>query len=74
MKIFHQLYDASLTNEVKQIKAQTTTNNIASQKILEKHGFKKINTRSEPFIMNGEEVSFVYYALDIEAAMNYDLK
>ncbi|MGN8646762.1 GNAT family N-acetyltransferase [Gracilibacillus sp. HCP3S3_G5_1] len=46
---------------VKQILAKTTTNNIASQKILEKNGFKYLSTSDEEFIMNGNSLKFVYY-------------
>lgn len=49
---------------LKQIKAQTTTNNIASQKVLEKNGFKKIGTSDETFEMNNQQLSFVYYSWD----------
>lgn len=52
---------------VKQIHAQTTTNNIASQKVLEKNGFERINTSTEEFDMNGQKVSFVYYTLNISS-------
>lgn len=50
---------------IKQIKATTTTNNIASQRILEKNGFEIIATSSEEFEMNGQKLGFVYYALTI---------
>lgn len=46
---------------IKQILAKTTTNNIASQKILEKNGFKHIATSDETFEMNGNLLKFVYY-------------
>jgi len=46
---------------IKQIEAKTTTNNIASQKILEKNGFKYIGTSDEEFEMNGQDLKFVYY-------------
>lgn len=59
----------TVTNEkVKQIKAKTTTNNIASQRILEKNGFRRIDTNSEEFEMNGQRISFVYYNLDISSS------
>lgn len=47
--------------DIKQILAKTTTNNIASQKVLEKNGFKLIETRDEEFEKNGQRVKFVYY-------------
>lgn len=64
-KALKLLLETVTNEEVKQIKAQTTTNNIASQKILEKNGFVRINTSSEEFNMNCQKVSFIYYALDI---------
>ncbi|KIL74475.1 GNAT family N-acetyltransferase [Pseudobacillus badius] len=48
---------------IKQIQAKTTANNIASQKVLEKNGFKRIATGSETFEMNGQQLHFIYYAL-----------
>lgn len=50
---------------IKQIKAKTTTNNIASQRVLEKNGFERIETSSEEFEMNGQMLKFVYYILKI---------
>jgi len=44
-----------------QIKAKTTTNNIASQKVLEKNGFKYIETSDEEFEMNGQKLKFMHY-------------
>jgi ribosomal-protein-alanine N-acetyltransferase len=46
---------------LKQISAKTTTNNIASQKVLEKNGFKYIAKGNEEFLMNGQLLSFVNY-------------
>lgn len=46
---------------VKQVKAKTTTNNIASQKVLEKNGFERTETDDEEFEMNGQKLRFVYY-------------
>jgi len=51
--------------DIKQIKAKTTTNNIASQRVLEKNGFERIETSSEEFEMNGQMLKFVYYILKI---------
>lgn len=57
--------------EIKQIAAKTTTNNIASQKVLEKNGFKYISTSDEEFEMNGQNLKFVYYSwIDSEAIFN----
>ncbi|GGM19098.1 N-acetyltransferase [Paraliobacillus quinghaiensis] len=46
---------------INRILAKTTTNNIASQKILEKNGFKYIEKSNDEFKMNGNLISFVYY-------------
>ncbi len=46
---------------IKHILAKTTTNNIASQKILEKNGFKHISTSDEEFKMHGQSLKFVNY-------------
>lgn len=43
------------------IKAQTTTTNIASQKVLEKNGFIHERTSDEEFEMNGQKFNFTYY-------------
>ncbi|MGN7408401.1 GNAT family N-acetyltransferase [Sporosarcina sp. SAFN-010] len=47
--------------DVKQVKAMTTTNNIASQKVLEKNGFKQTACDVEEFDMNGQKIKFIYY-------------
>lgn len=41
--------------------AKTTNHNIASQKVLEKSGFMKVEDRGEAFIMNGESLRFIHY-------------
>lgn len=46
---------------IKQVVAKTTTNNIASQRVLEKSGFVYVTTGDEAFEMNGVSVKFVYY-------------
>ncbi|MCG7342569.1 GNAT family N-acetyltransferase [Sporosarcina sp. ACRSL] len=46
---------------INQVKAKTTTNNIASQKVLEKNGFKHTETSDEEFEMNGKKCRFVNY-------------
>ena len=57
-----QLLLANVGNQdIRQIAAKTTTNNIASQKILEKNGFTYTGTSSVEFIMHGQNVKFVYY-------------
>src|SRR5690625_4683206 len=47
--------------EIKQIEGKTSTNNIASQKILEHNGFKHVSTSDEEFEMHGQRLKFVYY-------------
>lgn len=55
------LLDTSIGIDLKQINAKTTTNNIASQKVLEKNGFKYIETHDEEFEMNGHKLKFIHY-------------
>lgn len=50
---------------VKKIKAKTTTNNIASQRVLEKNGFKQVSTSDDEFKMNGEKLQFIDYVLEL---------
>ena len=66
-KALKLLVERVSNEEIKQIKAHTTTNNIASQKVLEKNGFDRVSTSSEEFDMNGQMVSFVYYSLNISS-------
>ena len=44
---------------------KTTTNNIASQKVLNKNGFERIGTDNEEFEMNGQKINFVHYTWTI---------
>ncbi len=46
------------------IKAKTTSNNIASQKVMEKNHFTYLSADQCFFEMNGEQVYFVYYQWD----------
>lgn len=46
---------------VKQILAKTTTNNIASQKVLENNHFKLVEANNEEYNLNGETLFFVNY-------------
>lgn len=64
-KALKLLIEKVTDEDIKQIKAKTTTNNIASQRVLEKNGFEIIATSSEEFEMKGQKLSFVYYALTI---------
>lgn len=41
--------------------AKTTITNIASQKVLENNGFKKVVSEEAPLELNGEMVRFVHY-------------
>lgn len=47
--------------DIKEIKAKTTTNNIASQKVLEQNGFERTEKNDDEFEMNGQTVKFVHY-------------
>lgn len=47
--------------DIKQINAKTTTNNIASQKVLEINGFVQTESNDEEFEMNGQKLKFVNY-------------
>ncbi|UPW83127.1 GNAT family N-acetyltransferase [Lysinibacillus sp. Ag94] len=49
---------------VKKIKAKTTTNNIASQRVLEKNGFKQLSISDNKFEMNGKKLQFIDYILE----------
>ncbi|CAH0525137.1 GNAT family N-acetyltransferase [Vibrio hippocampi] len=51
---------------LKELNAKTTTNNIASMKVLEKQGFSETVRETNTFNMNGEEVSFVHYVKHLE--------
>ncbi|MEY9979517.1 GNAT family N-acetyltransferase [Lysinibacillus sp. RC79] len=50
---------------VKKIKAKTTTNNIASQRILEKNGFKQVCISDDKFEINGQKLQFIDYLLEL---------
>ncbi|WP_202077628.1 GNAT family N-acetyltransferase [Caldalkalibacillus salinus] len=47
--------------DLKELHAKTTNNNIASQKVLYKNGFKHIKTGEDEFEMNGQKLKFLYY-------------
>ena len=64
-KALKLLLGTVIDQDIKQIKAKTTTNNIASQKVLEKNGFVRIAADDEEFEMNGQTLKFVYYTLTI---------
>lgn len=46
---------------VKKVHGKTTTNNIASQKTMEKNGFIKISISDEEIDMNGKKLKFIHY-------------
>ncbi|WP_342512417.1 GNAT family N-acetyltransferase [Sporosarcina sp. FSL K6-1522] len=46
---------------VEKVIGKTTTNNIASQKTLEKNGFKQVYISDELFEMNGQQLQFIHY-------------
>ncbi|MCY9548397.1 GNAT family N-acetyltransferase [Lysinibacillus xylanilyticus] len=50
---------------VTKIKAKTTTNNIASQRVLEKNGFTQVSTSDDEFKMNGKKLQFINYILEL---------
>ncbi|MGE7694950.1 GNAT family N-acetyltransferase [Lysinibacillus sp. NPDC094177] len=50
---------------VKKIKAKTTMNNIGSQRVLEKNGFKQVCIDGDEFEMNGQQLQFVDYLLEL---------
>ena len=55
------LLDSLSDTNIKIIKAKTTTNNIASQKVLEKNGFVKVNISDEQYEINEQKVHFINY-------------
>lgn len=46
---------------VRQIRGKTTTVNHASQKVLEKNGFRQVGISEEEFELNGQKMKFVHY-------------
>lgn len=46
---------------IKMIYGKTTTNNIASQKVMEKNGFKKVSFSEDEIEMNGQKLKFINY-------------
>ncbi|MFC9540302.1 GNAT family N-acetyltransferase [Lysinibacillus sp. NPDC056959] len=49
----------------KGIGAKALTNNIASQKVLEKNGFKQVCISGDEFEMNGKKERFIDYLLEL---------
>lgn len=67
-KALKLLLETVIEKDIKQIKAKTTTNNIASQRVLEKNGFERIATVGEEFELNGQKLNFVDYILTIRVS------
>lgn len=65
-RALHLLLAATTELGIRQISAKTTTDNTASQKILEKNGFQYLKTSDETFRHNGQSVSFVHYIWEKE--------
>lgn len=59
------LIDSIDNKLVNQIIAKTTTNNIGSQKVMEKNNFILKSIDEEEFEMNGEKLKFVNYILNL---------
>ncbi|HDR7517434.1 GNAT family N-acetyltransferase [Bacillus mobilis] len=55
--------DVAKNNEINEILAKTTTNNLASQIVLEKSGFASYHNEADTtsIELNGEHVNFVHY-------------
>ncbi|MDX8364700.1 GNAT family N-acetyltransferase [Cytobacillus sp. IB215665] len=60
-KALQLLLETLTDRDITQVKAKTTTNNIASQKVLEINGFEHTESYDEEFEMNGQKLKFVYY-------------
>ncbi|MFF2880255.1 GNAT family N-acetyltransferase [Bacillus toyonensis] len=56
------ILDVAKNNEINEVHAKTTTNNLASQIVLEKSGFSFKNEADTTSVeLNGERVNFVHY-------------
>ncbi|MDD1370773.1 GNAT family N-acetyltransferase, partial [Bacillus sp. MHSD17] len=55
--------DEAKNNKINEVHAKTTTNNIASQIVLEKSGFSSYSNEADTTSvqLNGEHVKFVHY-------------
>jgi ribosomal-protein-alanine N-acetyltransferase len=60
-KALQLLVETMIELGIKQVKAKTTTNNIASQKVLERCGFEQTETSDEEIELNGQKLKFVNY-------------
>lgn len=61
-KALKLLLEKVTNKDITQVKAKTTTNNLASQRVLEKNGFENIAADDEEFEMNGQKEKFIYYS------------
>ncbi|MFE4075044.1 GNAT family N-acetyltransferase [Peribacillus sp. YIM B13477] len=50
---------------VKQIQAKTTSDNIASQKVLVKNGFERISINEEIGADSGQKLTFFHYSRNL---------
>ncbi|MEK4056432.1 GNAT family protein [Paenibacillus sp. FSL F4-0087] len=57
--------------DIKEVKAKTTTNNIASQKVLEQNGFEHIETSDKEFEMDGQMLKFITYTWTNKPLFNH---
>ena len=51
----------NMKSSVTKIHGKTTTNNIASQKVMEKNGFEKVSISDQEIDMNGQKLKFINY-------------
>ncbi|MGE7764922.1 GNAT family N-acetyltransferase [Peribacillus sp. NPDC096540] len=61
-KALKLLLNKASESSVNQIEAKTTSNNIASQKVLERNGFKRISINVEQSDLNGQKETFIHYS------------
>lgn len=57
----HQLLQSDELKDLEHLYAQTTTDNVGSQKVLFNNQFFLSAEDSQTFLLNGEERRFVYY-------------
>ncbi|HHL3304533.1 TPA: GNAT family N-acetyltransferase, partial [Bacillus cereus] len=57
------ILDVAKNNEINEVHAKTTSNNLASQIVLEKSGFSSYQNEADTTSvqLNGEQVNFVHY-------------
>ncbi|MGE6611095.1 GNAT family N-acetyltransferase [Peribacillus sp. NPDC076916] len=61
-KALKQLLNTASESRVNHIQAKTTSNNIASQKVLEKNGFTRICINEEKNDLSGQKETFIHYS------------